>query len=468
MRFLKAYGKRYPLIGEVGESLLRAIIPEWWAREALRELENKKVLLAVVNRDYEEQFSKFGDTVNIHREEPFQARRKYRGQPIVRQQLRVSGDTVVLNQHIHTSIEIEDVDQGLTQQELVAKFSPKAAEALVDGMENVITGEVYNFLGQAAGGIGLTAANTDGALLSLREFFQRQNVQSNQRVLSVGAGTDRLLLDTPRFVSASEIQDSVAVNAIRNGWMGRARGFNIYESSFAPEIAPGQTTLTGQIDNAAGYIAGETVLTVDTFATPLVNGAWCLIEGENLPRRITNAAGDPATQITISPALRVPVADNAVVTVMETGVIDNPAGIAYPTLYSDVIRVDGFTDFPRVGQGVSFGNSAVAYMVMDVDTIAGTILLNRPLDEGVANGATVALIPYGNYNLAMVPNAITFVNRPLAPAAMAPASGWASAEDLALRVTFSYDADLMVTTVTYDTLCSVKSLDIRKGGVLVS
>lgn len=460
--------KKYPFIGDVGSSLLAGIIPEWWAREALAEMEKKKVLLDVVNRDYEAQFARFGDVVNVHQHDGVTASRKFRDQSVVKQRPTVTTKTVVLNQHVHASIEIDDVDQALTQQELIAKFSPDAASALVDAMETVITGEVYNFLAQAAGGVGITSDDMDGALLQLRESFQRNNLPTAGRVLTVGPGTDRLILDTPRFVSASEISDRTAQEAIRNGFMGRARGFNLYESSFAPEIAPTQATTAGAVNHSGGYIAGTTVLTVDGFSGALVNGSWCLIEGENLPRRITAAVGTPCTQITISPALRVAVANDADIFVMDTGTINHPDTTSYPALWADVVKITGFSDFPLVGQGVSFGNSATAYMITAVDSIAGTILLNRPLDEAVAHGATVALLPYGNYNLALTRDAIAFVNRPLAPARMAPVSGWASANGLSLRVTMSYDSDKMISLVTYDTLCTVQTLDTRKGGVLVS
>lgn len=456
--------KRYPLIGDV-----TALIPEWWAREALAYMEAKKVLLGRVNRDYEKYFAVAGEVVNVHHELGFTAKRKFRNESVVKQQPQATGDTVVLNQHLHVTIEIDDRDQQAVQQDLIAKYAPRGAEAMVSAMEQVITGEVYNFVGQSAGAVGIAAADVDAGVMNLREFFQRENTGSS-RLISVGAATDKLLQNVDRYISASEIQDAIAQGSIRNGLLGRLRGFDVYESSFCPEIPGTQTTVDGAINNGAGYPVGTTVLTVDTFGAALVNGAWCLIEGEMLPHRIVAAVGNPCTQITISPALRVAVDDDDAIFVMETGTIDHPDGVgeSYAAQYGDVIQITGFTDFPIIGQGVSFGNSATAYMVTDVTESDGTILLNRPLDEAVAHGATVALMPYGNYNLAMVPEAVTFVNRPMAPAQFSVRSGWAASEGLSLRVTFAYDPDYMITTVTFDTLCAVKTLDTRYGGVFVS
>lgn len=456
--------KRYPIIGD-----LTALVPEWWAREALAHMEAKKVLLGRVNRDYEQYFAVAGEVVNVHHELGFTAKRKFQGQSVVKQQPQATGDTVVLNQHLHVTIEIDDRDQQRAQVDLIAKYAPRGAEAMINAMEQVITGEVYNFVSQSAGAVGIAAADVDAGVMNLREFFQRENTGTS-RLISVGAATDKLLQNVDRYISASEIQDAIAQGSIRNGLLGRLRGFDVYESSFTPEIPGTQTTVDGAVDNGVGYPVGTTVLTVDTFAGALTNGSWCLIEGEMLPHRITAAVGTPCTQITISPALRAAVADDAVITVMEAGTVDHPDGVgeSYAAQHGDVVQITGLTDLPILGQGITFGNSATAYMVTDVDSSDGTILLNRPLDEAVAHGATVALMPYGNYNLAMVPEAITFVNRPMAAAQFSVRSGFAAADGLSLRVTFAYDPDYMVTTVTFDTLCAVKTLDTRYGGVFVS
>lgn len=463
------FHRKYPVIGDLPAG--QVVTPQWWAREALARMQEKTVLLGVVNRDYEDRLSRYGEVVNIHHEQGFTAMRKYQDEQIVRQQPRAIADSVILNQHLHVAIEVDDRDNALAPMDLIEKYAPRGAEAMVNAMEQVITGEVYNFLAQSAGQIGLTAANADTELLNLREFFQRQNVYNAGRVVALGPATDKIILDTDRFVSASDIIDRVAVDAIRNGFMGRARGFDFYESSFTPEVATGQTVVTGAVNNGAGYLKGTTTLVVDGITGQLVNGCWCYIEGDDLPRRITAATGTPnTTGITISPALSKAVDNNAVITIMETGTIDHPDAEDYPALWDREIQITGFTDFPLVGQGVTFGNSAVGYMVTAVDEGAATILLNRPLDETVAHGATVALIPYGNYNLAAVPEAITFVCRPIAPpmSGTGVASGWASANNLALRVTYGYDMNYMKTTLTFDALCAVKTLDRRYGAVLVS
>jgi hypothetical protein len=470
MRFLKFGFKKYPLIGALGvsNSGLDPLVPQWWAMDALARMEEQIVLLQYVNRDYEDKLSKYGQVVNVHHEGGFTARRKFQGQNIVRQDPTATGDTVILNQHLHVSIPLDDVDQALAEPNVMMKYTPRAAEAIVNGMEEIITGEVYQFLAQSAGEVGLDSTDADARVLDLREFFQRENIRNQNRILSVGPGTDKLLLETPRFVEYQQVGDASAAAALRRGILGSIRGFQVAESTFTPEIAAGQTTILGAVANAGGYLAGNTVLTVDGFVGAVVNGSWCLIEGDNLPRRITAAVGTPCTQITISPALVRNVLDDAVITVMETGTVDHPTAGTYPYQWADVVGIAGLSENPHVGQGITFGNSATAYMIMAVDGVAGTVLLNRPLDDEVAHGATAALIPYGNFNLALIPDAITFVNRPLAPAQFSVSSAYVAANGLSLRVTFAYNPDLMVTTATFDTLCAVKTLNRAFGAVFIS
>lgn len=465
--------KRYPLIGALGtlNNNLDPLVPQWWAMEALRRMEEDVVLLGMVNRDYEEQFSKFGQVVNVHNQGTFTARRKFQNQSIVRQTPTATGDTVRLNQHLHVSFPVDDVDQQLTGPDIMAKYVPDAASAMINGMEEIVVGEIYQFLGQSAGGVGLATANVDTRILDLREFFQRENVKNSRRILSVGPATDKLLLDAPRFVEYNKLGDASAAAAIRRGALGQLRGFEVFESSFTPEVSPGQTVVVGAVNNGSGYLPGITAIVVDGLSAAIPNGSWCLIGGDDLPRRIVSSVGGATpTQITVSPGLVRSVLDDAVVTIMDTGTVVHPDGGSneYEYQWADVIGVTALAELPRVGQGISFGNSATAYMIMAVDTVASEILLNRPLDDAIAHDATVALIPYGNFNLSLIPDAITFVNRPLAPARHSVSSSYASANGLSMRVTFAYDPEYMVTTVTFDTLCAVKTLNKSFGAVFVS
>ncbi len=455
--------KTYP---QIGANDFAALIPEWWAMETLREMTAKLVVLPMVNRDYEQYFANAGDVVNLNRTGSFATKRKFKDEDIVLQDATTSGDTIRLNQHLHVSFYLDDADKRSTFSNLREKFIVKAADALSGGIDQVLLGETYQFHSQVAGSVGLTSGNADAAMLDLREHFQRRNIPNNGRQLIVGPATDKLLLDVDRFVEADKLNNAAAVGAIQNGLLGRLRSFNVNEGSQVAEISAGQSTSSGAINNGDGYATGSTTLTVDTFGGALTNGSWCLING--IPYRITGASGDPCTEITISPGLHKAVADDDAVEVWDTGTINHPSGGTYAFQYGDEIQYDGIDPHPKIGQGVSFGNSDVVYTIMAVDTSNNRMLLNRPLDNAVAHGATVALFPRGNYNPAFIQDAITFVNRPLAPPSESVRSGIAVMNGIALRVTFGYDMMKMRDIVTLDTLCAVKTLDRRYGGIFIS
>ena len=146
---------KYKKYGRILDNDFAALIPEWWAWETLREMMPKLVVLPMVNRDYNDSFAQAGDVVNLHRIDGFTAKRKFKGEPIVMQAATATYDDIRLNQHIHTSFLLDEVDERSTFPELSAKYIPKAAEALANGIDQVIMGEAYQFHAQAAGKIGL-------------------------------------------------------------------------------------------------------------------------------------------------------------------------------------------------------------------------------------------------------------------------------------------------------------------------
>ena len=98
------------------------------------------------------------------------------------------------------------------------------------------------------------------------------------------------------------------------------------------------------------------------------------------------------------------------------------------------------------------------------------ITLNRPLDAAVPTGTGIGVCPPANYNMGFIRDALTLVNRPMRPAdpGTGVSSGFAAANNIALRVTIGYDMNIMKYVITLDTLCGVKTLNQDMGGVLIA
>lgn len=457
-----------------------ALVPEWWARQSLRLLDKKTRILPLVNRDYEEFFQEAGDIVNLNKDGSFTAKRKFQGQPITIQDVKSTKDWVALNQQLHVSFLLDDQDMRRTFGQLSNRYMLRAAIALAEGIDAVMMGETYQFRDYMAGKIG--TAISDSSILDLREQFVRNEVpdpsDGEPRFLLVGPSSEREILDVPRFVEMDKIGDG---SPLRTGMIGRVRGFDVIQTSQAWEVPAGNDTWeTGRVNNAGGYPAGTTTLTVDGFTGGQIVtvGSWCLIAGDDRPQRITAQTDDATdtTEITIEPGLNSAVLDDAVITVWQPFLVNqaNPTDTqasGYDFQSGEDIVIDGFTNPPKLGQGVTIGATGTDfYTVTGVDLTASSITLNRPLDAGVLNNVPIFPMPRGNYNLAIIRDAMTFVNRPLMPpdAGTGVRSYTASYRGVAIRVTIGYDMIYERIRVTLSTLCGVKTLNTAMGGVLVS
>jgi len=221
------------------------------------------------------------------------------------------------------------------------------------------------------------------------------------------------------------------------------------------------------VDNVSGYNIGDTAIDVDGFSSALTVGSWCTIGGDMTPQLITavSPASGSTTQITVSPGLKSAVVDDAVVTVYSPGAVNLTAG--YANNWSKPLVTDGFSVAPKVGQLVSFGTGDARYGTLRTPTTT-SMLLDRPLESGVADDAVVGIGPAGNYSLGFHPNAIALVSRPLAaPMAGTGARSFVAESDgMGLRVTITYDGNAQGHLVTLDMLYGVKVM-YEELGVLV-
>lgn len=439
-----------------------SFIPELWANEGLLQVENNMVAGALVHRDFEDEIANFGDTVNSRRPGDFTAKRKNVDDDVTLQDASAPNVPVVLNQLAHTSFIIRDAEMSKSFKDLVTEFLVPAGRSLAQFIDQVVTLQAYQFLGNTSG--KLNTAPTKASILQTREKLNNLKVPFSGRRMLVTTKSETDLLNIDALTEADKVGDQGT--ALREASIGRKLGFDFFMDQNQPNVLPIVDTVSpsGQINNAGGYPAGSTVLTVDTFTAAVVDGSWCKIAGDDRPRRITAHVG-ATTQITITPALDYDVADNAVVTVYDPGAVNNVGG--YASGYLKYIAVDNFTVMPKIGQAVSFANGGAVYGVVDV--VGATILLDRPLEAAIADNDNVFITPDGQYNLGFVRDAIALVTRPLA--APMPNTGARSAvvnfNNLALRFVLAYDPMKQGHIATLDILFGIKVLNTNLGTVML-
>jgi hypothetical protein len=443
-----------------------AYIPEIWAQESLMILENQMLMPHMVHRDFEDEVAQFGDTVNTRLPADFEAKRKVDGDTVTNQDATATNVAVKLDQHLHTSFIIYDGEESKGFKKLRDEYLVPAVISIAQAADEVIIGELYNFINNNAGKLGTDPSVA--TIAALRRVMTDNKAPLQGRSLVVPPSVEEALSQISVFHEADKVGDDGT--ALREGSLGRKFGFNIFMSQNAPDISTSKDVVTGAINNGAGYAAGTTALTVDGLSAAIANGTWCTIAGDMTPQLITGTTGGATpTALAVSPGLKHAVVDDAVVTIYDPGAVNLGAG--YAVNWSKPMVVDGFTLACEKGQMLSQGASVSAlkkYGLINTPTTT-SVTLNRALETALADDAALFPGPAGAFSFGFHKNAVAFVNRPLA--AVAPGSGalsfTASYNNVSIRITIAYDADYQGHRVTVDMLCGVKTLQTALGAVML-
>jgi hypothetical protein len=439
-----------------------AFIPALWAEESIAILEENMVLGNLVHRDFEDLIASQGDTINTRKPGEFKAKRKSASDTVTVQANTATNVAVKLDQHIHTSFIIKDADQSKSFKDLVVEYLHPAMLSIARQIDLTLAGQVHQFHKNSGGQLGLlSGSNADLYMLDARLTLNQNKAFESGRNLVLGSNSETYLLKDAKFTDANRVGDDGT--ALREASLGRKFGFDIFLAQNQPEIPAGTPVVSGAINNAAGYLAGVSTVTVDGFTAAIPVGTWFTIVGEGTPLRVVSTVGGATpTSITFHRPLKYPVVDNAVVTTYISGAVVNGAQVAG---YDKQIAITTTTQ-PFVGQAVVFGASSTnaVYTIIDVDVTLG-ITLDRALEANISNGDVLNLSPAGFYNFAFHRNALALVTRPLAlpMEGTGARAGRANYNGVSMRAVMTYDGNKQGTLVTLDTLLGVKVLDLNLG-----
>lgn len=211
--------------------------PEIWASEILSNLNNELVYAALCNRDYEGEIQNAGDTVHITSIGAVSTRAYSELTSITWDEVADTQQDLLIDQKRYFALKVDDVEvkQALP---FLGEATKEAAYALRDNADSVVSAAMYAAVNQGANDLGaLTADISDntmyGHLVSMATTLDRDNCPSDNRWVVVSPEVYGALLRDNRFIDASASADSGA--ALRNGFIGRAAGFNVYKSNQTPD-----------------------------------------------------------------------------------------------------------------------------------------------------------------------------------------------------------------------------------------
>jgi N4-gp56 family major capsid protein len=229
---------------------VRNFVPEIWSSRLLVATRKELIYASptVVNRDYEGEIAEAGDTVRITSvSRPSIGTYTPGSTTITPENLTTGQRTLLVDQSKYWAFAIDDVDKRQAKKDLIPQAMSEAAYALADTIDQYVAGlytqiQSDNFLNVVGSPIDTYTTPTDAydeVLVPLRTKLSKANVPKMGRYVIVPAEFYASLLKDDRFVKA----DAAGTDqGLRNGFVGRAAGFDIYESNNCP-VPTGDTTV---------------------------------------------------------------------------------------------------------------------------------------------------------------------------------------------------------------------------------
>ena len=234
-------------------------IPELWSARLLNALDKSHVFANVVNRDYEGDIKKMGDTVHINTIGAvtigtYTQNTDFTSGP---ETLATTDQTLTIDQAKYFNFQVDDIDAAQAAGDIMDKAMTRAAYGLADASDKYIAGilagaaDASNTVSTSA--VALTSSNVYENVVKMRTILDKANVPTAGRWLVIPPEMYALILLDDRFVKTG---GEMAEGILRTGLVAQAAGFDIYLSNncVSANVSDKVTyTITGGVDAAATY-----------------------------------------------------------------------------------------------------------------------------------------------------------------------------------------------------------------------
>ena len=234
-------------------------IPKLWSARLLNALDKSHVFANVVNRDYEGEIKKMGDTVHINTIGAvtigtYTQNTDFTSGP---ETLATTDQTLTIDQAKYFNFQVDDIDAAQAAGDIMDKAMTRAAYGLADASDKYIAGilagaaDASNTVSTSA--VALTSSNVYENVVKMRTILDKANVPTAGRWLVIPPEMYALILLDDRFVKTG---GEMAEGILRTGLVAQAAGFDIYLSNncVSANVSEKVTyTITGGVDSAATY-----------------------------------------------------------------------------------------------------------------------------------------------------------------------------------------------------------------------
>ena len=230
-------------------------IPKLWSARLLNALDKSHVFANVVNRDYEGEIKKMGDTVHINTIGAvtigtYTQNTDFSSGP---ETLATTDQTLTIDQAKYFNFQVDDIDAAQAAGDIMDKAMTRAAYGLADASDKYIAGilagaaDASNLVSSSA--VALTSSNVYENVVKMRTILDKANVPTAGRWLVIPPEMYALILLDDRFVKTG---GEMAEGILRTGLVAQAAGFDIYLSNNCVNSTD-TYTIVGGVDSAATY-----------------------------------------------------------------------------------------------------------------------------------------------------------------------------------------------------------------------
>jgi hypothetical protein len=212
-------------------------VPEVWAGPILSNLRETGIYVGLTNRDYEGEIANAGDTVHITSFTDPAVRDYVKNSDISWDLLSDATRALVVDQADYFAFTVDDVDRRQAQSGFVLAASQGAGNNLALEADEYVSGLMVAAVDGGAQDLGaqtwdISDNTAYGFLVTMRTKLNRNNIPRQGRWVVVPPEAYAALIQDPRFVNASA---SGTTETLREGFVGRIAGFDVYESNVTPE-----------------------------------------------------------------------------------------------------------------------------------------------------------------------------------------------------------------------------------------
>lgn len=247
---------------------VQSFVPEVWSAALLENLKKSLVFGGLCNRDYEGEIANAGDTVRITSiSRPTIQNYTPNVTAITPDELFTAQRTLVVDQVKYGAFKVDDVDARQAAGDLIGPATRETSYALADVADQFIA-SLYTGI-QSANAVNSGSAVTVGTdydkvwdeiLVPLSVKLDEANVPRQGRWAVIPPWLQGALIRDDRFV---RMDASGTTEALRNGQVGRAAGFDIILSNNCPVPTNNQSVVIAGNNTAITY--AEQILKMEAY-----------------------------------------------------------------------------------------------------------------------------------------------------------------------------------------------------------